>query len=252
MDEDEWRNGALPFARSTLLALLRILNNWLTTHAQKLAVVCFWLILLLGYQWYAWRNGLTAFEAVAQLLAFFEHGIYGPLLFIIIYALRPLVLFSATFLSVAAGFVFGPLAGLLYTIIGSNTSAMVGYVMGRYLGYGMVDVQRGGGMAQRYARRMRCHSFATVLTMRLMFLQYDLVSYLAGFLHINWKPFLLATVLGALPGSITFVLFGSSLEHFDAGMPEMHLWYILPLLAILLVGLLCSHMLGRHPDPDRD
>jgi hypothetical protein len=38
------------------------------------------------------------------------------------------------------------------------------------------------------------------------------VNYLAGFLRIHYMPFLLATVLGSIPGTIAFVLLGSSLS----------------------------------------
>ena len=55
-------------------------------------------------------------------------------------------------------------------------------------------------------------STSSVLTMRFIFLPYDLVNYLAGFLKIDWKPFLLATLLGSLPGGFSFVLVGASIE----------------------------------------
>ena len=44
--------------------------------------------------------------------------------------------------------------------------------------------------------------------MRLVYVPYDLVNYLAGFLRIGWMPFILATALGSLPDTLSFVLFG--------------------------------------------
>ncbi|PJF33472.1 MAG: hypothetical protein CUN57_02075 [Phototrophicales bacterium] len=54
-----------------------------------------------------------------------------------------------------------------------------------------------------------------MLIMRLIFLPYDLVNYAAGFLHVRWLPFLLATALGSIPGTISVVLLGASFGTLD-------------------------------------
>lgn len=238
-DEDERPDTRSPFVQ-TVFSLVR-------RHIQKIGVVCFWLVVLITYQWYAWSSELTPLEVVRGLIAFFSQSIYGPFIFILVYALRPLVFFSATFLSISAGLVFGPVLGLIYTVIGSNLSAMVGYMMGRYIAPAMAETHSARGIVQHYAHRMRHHSFKTVITMRLMFLHYDLVSCTAGFLRINWKPFIVATVIGSLPGSLTFVLFGSSIETLDgSGIPAINPLFALPLAAILVLGILCSRLFRRQ------
>jgi uncharacterized membrane protein YdjX (TVP38/TMEM64 family) len=69
---------------------------------------------------------------------------------------------------------------------------------------------------------MRRNSFETVLIMRFIFLPYDLVNYLAGFLRIDWKAYLLATALGSIPGTVSFVLFGASFDgDFSGGLPSV-------------------------------
>ena len=47
------------------------------------------------------------------------------------------------------------------------------------------------GLIERYARRNAFNSFETVMIMRFIFLPYDAVSYLAGFLRIEFWPFIL-------------------------------------------------------------
>jgi uncharacterized membrane protein YdjX (TVP38/TMEM64 family) len=60
--------------------------------------------------------------------------------------------------------------------------------------------------------------------MRFIFLPYDLVSYLAGFLKIDWKGFLFATVVGSIPGTISFVLFGAGIQgNFGEKLPTLDL-----------------------------
>lgn len=211
---------------------------FLRRHAQKLAALLFWAALLGGYQFYAWRNGLSPLEAVRVLVDFVGTSMVGALIFLAVYAARPLVLFPASILTIAAGFLFGPVLGVLLTIVGSNASATVAYLVGRFFGKGLLDSgddAEGSGLVGRYADRLRNNSFETVLTMRFIFLPYDLVNYLAGFLRINWVPFILATALGSIPGTIAFVLFGASFE-MDLAAGSMGLdWRVLAASAVIFV-----------------
>ncbi len=101
---------------------------------SRLAALLVWVGLLFGYQWYAWRQNLSTFEAVRHLIDFMSSGLAGPLLYVIFYAVRPLILFPARLLTVVAGFVFGPALGVVLTVFGSNISASVAYLAGRYFG----------------------------------------------------------------------------------------------------------------------
>jgi len=194
---------------------------FLKRHWQKIVALLFWLVLLGGYQWYAWRNNLSPLEALQQLTDLLRAGRFGPLLIIAIYTVRPLVLFPATVLTLGAGLVFGPVLGIIYTIIGSNLSAMVAFVVGRFLGEGLLDGERTKGIVQRYTDRLGNNSFETVLIMRFVFLPYDLVNYLCGVLQIDWKAFLLATAIGSIPGTIAIVLAGSSIQgDLSEGLPS--------------------------------
>ena len=187
-------------------------QSFLSKHGQKLTALTFWLIAIGGYFWYATVNDLGPIEVVNQLIVVLSTSSIGPLLYILVYALRPLIFFSAAVLTLAAGLLFGPVWGMVYSIVGSNVSAMVAYYIGRYFGEGVLDADDSENVVQRYAERMRKNPFESILTMRFIFLPYDLVNYLAGFLKVDWKPFLLATLLGSLPGGLSFVLIGASIE----------------------------------------
>ena len=126
-------------------------------------------------------------------------------------------------LTLGAGFLFGPVWGIVLTIIGANLGASLAYLIGRYFGRGVLESSEGdAGFAGHYAERLRNNSFETVLTMRFIFLPYDLVNYLAGFLRVRYTAFILATILGSLPGTIAFVLFGASTDgDFSGGLPSL-------------------------------
>lgn len=187
-------------------------RNW-----QKLVAVTIWIALISGLVAYINLNNLTLGDALRNVVELMQQP-YGPLIYLLVYAIRPLAFFSAVALTLAAGSIYGPVLGVLYTIVASNTSATVAYLLGRFLGQGLLDESQSTGIIQNYALRMRRNSFETILVMRFIFLPYDLVNYLGGFLRINYKAFILATILGSIPGTITFVLAGASVNINDALM----------------------------------
>ena len=197
-------------------------EGFLKKYGQKLIALAFWTVLLGIYQWYAYVNHLSPLQVVQNLLDFLTQGFWGPLIYILLYAIRPLILFPSTILTLAGGFVFGPVLGVLYTIIASNISSTIAFFVGRFFGEGMLKDDGSDGLIQRYARRMRENSFETVMIMRFIFLPYDAVSYLAGFLRIKFWPFILATALGSIPGTIAFIGFGASIESFNGALPKLN------------------------------
>ncbi len=82
-----------------------------------------------------------------------------------------------------------------------------------------------------------------MLILRLIFVPFDAVNYAAGLLHVRYRPFVLATILGSLPGITSFVLFGASIQgSFTAGTPDLNLWILLA-SALIAAG---SLSLWRH------
>lgn len=186
-------------------------------NVLKLIALTLWLLLIGGYLAFSWVNGWnheTALAALINLLA----SPYAPVLYMLIYALHPLIFFPAAALGIAGGALFGVgstthlLWALVYTEIGSQSAAHVAYGIGRFFGQGVLSARESEGIVQKYAERMRKHSFETVFVMRLLFLPFDLVDYAAGIVGINWKAFALATLVGSFPGTLAFVSFGASMD----------------------------------------
>jgi len=175
-------------------------------------------------------NGLTPLLLTNRLIDLMSNSAYGPLLYLSAYAARPLILFPATLLTIAGGLLFGPVNGILYTIIGSNLSALLAYGIGKRLANPEKEVATDSdGENQKwqplgpYMEKMQKNPFTTVLTMRFLFLPYDLVNYGAGALGLAWQPFLLATALGSLPGTVAFVLAGASIQGSTiSGVPALN------------------------------
>ncbi|MCA9951323.1 MAG: TVP38/TMEM64 family protein [Anaerolineales bacterium] len=223
--------------------------SFFSRHGQKLIALLFWVLIFGSYLWYVQSNNLTVEESMLKVAALLTTSAFGALLYILIYALRALILFPATVLTVLGGFLFGPFWGVTFTIIGANLSAMVAYLVGRFFGKGLLSSEEGSGLAQKYADRIRENSFESVLIMRLIFLPYDLVNYLSGFLRIDWKAFLLATIIGSLPGTISFVLLGSSfgtLEELLNGKISLNPTALIASVVLILASIALSQFLKRR------
>lgn len=186
-------------------------STWWVKNWQKVAAAVVWVIMIGVLVVLMTAYDLTLPQLVLTGLVWVRDNPLAPIAYIVLYALRPLALFSSVLLTLAGGFLLGPLWGVVYTVIGANLSATVAFFIGRTFGAGVLEDESSNGVMQRYARRLRKNSFDTVLIMRFIFLPYDLVNYLAGFLRIGYWPFLLATALGSIPGTIAFVLLGASL-----------------------------------------
>ena len=217
-------------------------NNFLADHWQKIVGITLWASIIGVYFWYQQSNDLTV-EEMAQQLGLLLMSRWGILIFIIAYLVRPLIFFSATVLTILAGAIFGPVLGVLLTILSANAGAMIAYGIGRYFGDSIIDDENETSLLQKYGARMRQSSFNTVFIMRLIFLPYDLVNYMSGFLKIDWKAFLAATILGSLPGTISFALFGSSID-ISQGLSnaEFNPWAFGASIAIFLVSLGISRL----------
>lgn len=187
-------------------------QGFFARHAQKLVALSVWVIVFCAFFVYTAVNNIE----LVQIPRLLEQVISVPIFFIAFYAFRPILFFPASLLTLAGGAIFGPI-GVIYVIIGSNMSALVAYMIGRFFGGNLIDEQA-DGIIQRYAKRMRENSFETILIMRFVYLPYDLVNYLGGLLGVNWKAFILATAVGSIPGTIFFTLAGASFENLDKAL----------------------------------
>ena len=221
-------------------------------RGRRLATLLFWLALLGGYQVYSWQSGISPLEAAQILVDFMSSSAAGPLIFVAFYASSRLVLFPATLLTIAAGYVFGPVLGVVLTVLGSNAAAGVCYLMGRYFGEGVLDLEAKTGVVNRHAARMRDNGFESVLLMYLVYAPLDLVAMLAGFLRIDWKPFVLATMLGLMPATLSWVLLGASIEtDLAGGIPRIEPAMLLASVILLVGSLLLSSYLRRRSPSDK-
>lgn len=145
-------------------------------------------------------------------------GIWAPLMYIVIYTVRPLIFFPASVLSLAGGLAFGAWMGTIYTIIGATLGAMLSFYVASRLGKSLVKKQWSGNAA-KIQSQMEHNGFLYVLMFRLIpVINFDLISYLAAIAKVRFSSFALATVIGIIPGTFAYNFLGSS---FVSGNPKV-------------------------------
>lgn len=176
-------------------------------HGSKMMALMFWLTVIACYWWIAHQYNLSPQMMIEQLADWFANSFLGPLLFILFFILQPLVLFPSALMAITAGCLYGPTVGFFVTVIGANGAGLTSYFAGRFFGQ---DVSK--NLGNRYVEYLRRNGFEALLVMHLIFLPYDVVNFMAGFVRVDFRSFVLGTALGSLPGTLTLVLFGASLQ----------------------------------------
>jgi uncharacterized membrane protein YdjX (TVP38/TMEM64 family) len=138
-------------------------------------------------------------------------GVWGPIIYIIIYLLRPLIFFPAGILSATAGIIWGPALGFFYLQIAANISSAVEFFIARYFARGPVEKYIKGKIGN-LDEKIERHGFLTVLLIRLIpNVAWDIQNLSLGLTKVKFRDYLFATLIGIMPGSFAFVFFGSSL-----------------------------------------
>ena len=138
-------------------------------------------------------------------------GLWGPITYILVYIFRPLILFPAGVLSATAGIIWGPALGFFYLQIAANLSSTAEFLLARYFARDAVkNLLR--GKVFKVDEKIEKHGFLTVLLIRLIpNVAWDIQNLSLGLTKVKFRDYLLATLIGIMPGSFAFVFFGSSL-----------------------------------------
>ena len=174
------------------------------------------LVFLTAFIAVAWfarsRFDVSAENIRTYILSF---GAIGPLIFMGLYVIGPIVVFPTSILSLAAAFAYGLWPGMLYIVIGATGAGITGYVMGRFFGDSVLKFHQSKWAGSIY-ERMKGQGFLYVFVLRLIpLVGFDILSYLAGMTRVKFASFVLATVIGMLPGTLAYSLVGTSLASGD-------------------------------------
>ncbi|HJX73901.1 MAG TPA: VTT domain-containing protein [Candidatus Deferrimicrobiaceae bacterium] len=141
-------------------------------------------------------------------------GLFGPALFVLIYALGVLAL-PATPFTAAGAFIFGKYAGAACSILGATLGASASFVLGRYL---LRDFARGFlvGKLGELDRKAEKHGFSIIFYLRILWFPFIVLNYASGATRIRFRDYFWGTFFGIFPAMVIVSLFFGSLKEIVA------------------------------------
>lgn len=167
--------------------------------------------LVLGVGGALLASGGRASEALESIRSTVDRaGAWGPLLFVVVYAVLTVLLVPGSPLTIAAGVLFGPLFGTVLVVIAATLGATGAFLWGRRLGRDAV-ARLTGDRFEKVDAWLHDRGMLAVLYVRLVpLLPFNLVNPAAGVTGITLRDYLLGTAIGIIPGTFAFAALGGS------------------------------------------
>jgi len=168
-----------------------------------------------------------------------------PLVFLVCHAVITVAPFPRTVLTLAAGLLFGPLTGVSIALTATTVSAVLALLLVRKLGRDAVAERLRHGALQTVNTRLAQRGWLAVTSLRLIpVVPFSVLNYCCGVSAIRLKPYVLATIVGIVPGTVAVVLLGDAIT----GRTSPALLGISAACAgVGLLGLLVDARLGVKP-----
>lgn len=178
-------------------------------------------------------------------------GLWGPLVYMLIYMAGAALLVPGLALTVAGGVLFGPVWGSVYVLLGATCGSALSFLIARYMGRDWVE-----GFIERHGRerfkeldeRVERQGWKIVAFTRLIPLfPYNFLNYAYGFTSVRFLHYLLASFFFMMPGVVAYVVFSSSLLGvFQGRVSKEFIVGVVLVLVISALPLLFKWFKNRH------
>ncbi len=135
-----------------------------------------------------------------------------PLVFFLVHAVVTVAPIPRTVFTVSAGLLFGPLLGITLAVSATTVSAVLAILLVRALDREQVAARLTHPAVRAIDERLARRGWLAVGSLRLIAaVPFSVINYCCGLSSIRFWPYLVATVLGVLPGTIGTVVLGDAL-----------------------------------------
>jgi uncharacterized membrane protein YdjX (TVP38/TMEM64 family) len=138
-------------------------------------------------------------------------GVWGPVVFILGYAVAAVAFIPGSLLTLAAGAIFGLAKGTIYTLIGATLGASAAFLVARYGARRTIE-RRIAGNARFAAidKAVGREGFKIVALLRLSpIFPFNLLNYSLGLTKVTFLQYLAASI-AMLPGTLLYVYYGKA------------------------------------------
>ncbi len=139
-------------------------------------------------------------------------GVWGPVVFILGYALATVAFIPGSLLTLAAGAIFGLARGTGFVLVGATLGASAAFLVGRYVARRAVERRLAGRPRFRaidQAVGREGLKIVTLLRLSPVF-PFNLLNYALGLTRVRFRDYLIAC-LAMLPGTFLYVYYGKAL-----------------------------------------
>jgi uncharacterized membrane protein YdjX (TVP38/TMEM64 family) len=172
------------------------------------------LILILGSGWLLWTHSEWFDNPSLVKVEVLGWGIWGPVAYMLLYAVGPSFLVPGAVMTIAGGLAFGAKWGAVYSLLGADAGALIAFSAGRFLGRSFVQRVVGTGRFEKLLAQIGRHGFQIIFYLRLVpVIPYNALNLLAGASPITFRDYFWASMIGMLPGTILFAFLGDALWH---------------------------------------
>ena len=190
-----------------------------------LIILALVIALIFGMGWNRYLSLATLRDHGADLRAYAaDHYILALLTLMAIFTIATAsVVPGVFFVTITAGYLFGPWVGGVSTAIAATLGALIVYGVARSaLGEAMrAKAARDDGLMQKVCAAIDRDTFWYVLASRLaVVVPFHMINLAAGIMAVRLAPYTLATVIGLLPAHIIYCWIGARLNTLLAVDPD--------------------------------
>ena len=172
-----------------------------------------WLSMLAWFFYAKSKFWLTNLWVAKEIYGFVQDNkFWWPVIYIMLYAIRPVVMFPATFMTFMSGALFGVGWWFVFTMVWENLSANFAYLLWKIFGKKLIKPESSWIFAS-FKEKLSWDSFVPVLMTRLLFFPFDLVNYASWVLRVKWKWFFFWTLVWIIPGALMVIIAWASVEN---------------------------------------
>ncbi len=162
-------------------------------------------------------------------------GVWGPVLYILLYVIFTVCLVPGSPMSIGAGAAFGVGLGTVLGSVAATMGATAAFLVSRYCARGWVERRiRGQPMYGAIDEAVARDGRKIVLLTRLSpVFPFTLLNYAFGLTHVSLRDYVLASWVGMLPATAMYAYFGSLTRATTAIHERSRTEWILYLLGLL-------------------
>jgi len=183
-------------------------------------------------------SGIGQFLNQSSLQGWVERwGALAPLIYILLYTVAPVLFLPGLPITVAGGILFGPVWGVIYTIIGATLGACASFLVARYMARDWIMSKLRSPRWKRLDDGVARHGWKIVAFTRLIpAFPFNLLNYAFGLTSIRFFHYAAASFVFMLPGCIAFIVFASSIPQLIKG--KISTEFVAGLFLVVIVMLL--------------